>query len=88
MEKLSRDELRDWLCKEVASLLDTHPEEIDLQRPLGEQGLDSVDAVGLTGELEDLLGIELDPTLAFEYPSIEALVEHLGTLKPGTEQEH
>ena len=77
METLNQTQLQTWLQTHVAELLDRKPDEIDIDRPLGEQGLDSVDAVGLTGELEDLLGLELDPTLAFEHPSISALVKHL-----------
>ena len=77
METMSREQLQAWLQNHVAEVLEMKAEEIDLERPLGEQGLDSVDAVGLTGELEDLLDRELEPTLAFEYPSINALAKYL-----------
>jgi len=77
MESINASDLTRWLQQQVASLLQTEPQNIDLERPLAEQGLDSVDAVGLTGELEAYLGIDLDPTLAFEYPSLSRLVAYL-----------
>ena len=46
---------------------------IDLATPLMYLGLDSIQAVELSGELEALVGRELPPTLLFEHPTIEAL---------------
>jgi acyl-CoA synthetase (AMP-forming)/AMP-acid ligase II len=40
-------------------------------------GLDSSAAVGLTGDLEDWLETEIDPTLLYDYPTVEAIVKHL-----------
>lgn len=31
----------------------------------------------MRGDLEDCLGCEIDPTLVYDYPKIEALVQHL-----------
>jgi acyl carrier protein len=39
--------------------------------------LDSAAAVGMTGELADWLDHEMDPTLLYDYPTIESLVQYL-----------
>lgn len=77
MDRLNATETLQWLQQEVAQLLATHPEQVDPDRPLTEQGLDSADAVGLSGDLEAHLQIELDPTLIFEYPTLRQLVDYL-----------
>jgi acyl carrier protein len=40
-------------------------------------GLDSADHVELTGVIEDYLQVKVEPTLAFDYPTINALVDFL-----------
>ncbi|MEL6606584.1 MAG: acyl carrier protein, partial [Cyanobacteria bacterium J06614_10] len=40
-------------------------------------GLDSSAAIGLTGDLEDWLGQSVDPTLLYDYPTVDALVAYL-----------
>src|SRR5207249_2733002 len=40
-------------------------------------GLGSLQAVGLAGDLQEWLGRPLSPTLVYEYPTIEALAQHL-----------
>lgn len=72
-------DIQDWIVSYLAELLETDPEEVNVTIPFDRYGLDSSAAVGLTGDLEDWLGmgIELDPTLLYDYPTIEALVKHL-----------
>src|SRR5207249_4393273 len=57
--------------------LNVQPSRIDVREPLAHYGLDSVQAVSMAGELEDWLGRSLSPTLAYDYPSIHALAQHL-----------
>ena len=45
--------------------------------PFDRYGLDSSAAIGMIGDLENWIGIELDPTLPYDYPSIETLAQHL-----------
>ncbi|MEO1374971.1 MAG: acyl carrier protein [Cyanobacteria bacterium J06635_10] len=59
--------------------MEIKPSEIDVTIPFDRYGLDSSAAVSMTGDLEDWLGYELDPTLIYDYPTIEALVEHLSS---------
>lgn len=70
-------EIQDWIASYLAELLEIEPDEVDVTIPFDRYGLDSSAAVGLTGDLEDWLGRELDPTLLYDYPTVEALVQHL-----------
>ncbi|MBX2866034.1 MAG: acyl carrier protein [Leptolyngbyaceae cyanobacterium MAG.088] len=73
----SGDDIKSWVVDYLADLLETDPDEIDVTVPFDRYGLDSSAAVGLTGELEDWLGEEVSPTLLYDYPTVESLVEHL-----------
>ncbi|HEY6423370.1 MAG TPA: acyl carrier protein [Pseudonocardiaceae bacterium] len=66
-----------WLTGKVASYLKVDPAEIDPSRPLAEYGLDSVYALTLCAEIEDDLGLVVEPTLAWDYPTVTALAGHL-----------
>ncbi|MEH2326484.1 MAG: acyl carrier protein [Nostoc sp.] len=70
-------EIQAWIVSYLADLLEVDSDEIEVTIPFDRYGLDSSAAVGLTGDLEDWLGCELDPTLLYDYPTVEALVKHL-----------
>ncbi len=70
-------DLRAWLVARIAATLRVDPAAIDDRAPLADLGLSSTDAVTLSGELEELLGRDLSPTLVYEHPSIAALADHL-----------
>lgn len=72
-------EIQAWIVSYLADLLEVDSEEIEVTIPFDRYGLDSSAAVGLTGDLEDWLGCELDPTLLYDYPTVEALVQHLNS---------
>ncbi|KLU04773.1 Long-chain-fatty-acid--CoA ligase [Rhodopirellula islandica] len=58
------------------------------ETPFAETGMDSLTAVELSSELEDWLGIELTPVLAFNYPTSSRLAAYLAeTLAGGPEQD-
>ncbi|MET0647635.1 MAG: beta-ketoacyl synthase N-terminal-like domain-containing protein [Pyrinomonadaceae bacterium] len=69
--------LRRWLCERVAAKLGVAPSAVDSREPFTRYGLESRDAVALSGELQELLGRPLPPTLVYDYPNIEALTAHL-----------
>lgn len=70
-------QIEDWLIARISDLAGVSPSEIDAEAPLSSLGLDSRDAVRLSGELEELLGRRFPPTLAYEYPTIRAIARHL-----------
>lgn len=70
-------EIEEWIVSYLADILEIEPDEIDSTIPFDCYGLDSTVVVGLTGDLEDWLEHKLDPTLLYNYPTIQALVQHL-----------
>jgi acyl carrier protein len=75
------DEICAWIVAYVTELLEVEPDAIDPTVPFESYGLDSSAVVGMTGELEDWLGQELDPTLIYDYPTINALSKYLAMEK-------
>src|SRR5258706_1678964 len=71
--------IQNWLGAKLAALLDAVPSAIDPSEPFASYGLESVDVVGLSGELEEWLERELPPTLLYDYPNIKSLAHHLAT---------
>ena len=74
---VSATEIQDWLVDYLADLLEIESDEVDVTVSFDRYGLDSSAAVGLTGDLEEWLGREVNPTLLYDYPTIETLVQHL-----------
>ena len=79
--------LQQWLCRWLAQRLRFSAAAIDPGKAFADYGVDSVMAVELAQELETLLHLPqpLDATLAWNFPTIEALAGHLVTLMPQVE---
>ncbi|WP_329110176.1 amino acid adenylation domain-containing protein [Micromonospora sp. NBC_01699] len=58
------------------------PEEIPVDRPLGEAGFDSVGFTRLAMALRTRFGIALAPTVFYAYPALTALAAHLADRHP------
>ena len=71
-------EIQEWLVNYLAEFLEVETEAIDISRSFDEYALNSSTAIYLTGELEEWLGSELEPTLIYEYSTIKELSEYLG----------
>jgi myxalamid-type polyketide synthase MxaE and MxaD len=75
----------------VGQTLKLAPGRIDRSRALGSMGLSSLLAMELRNRLEAALGRSLPASLAFNYPTVAALVDHLaggGAPKPRVESAH
>lgn len=85
--RLTVDAVRSWLTERVAHYLERAPDRLDPDAKLVGYGLDSVYALTLCGDIEDEYGLEVDPTLAWDYPTLnaiaEVLVEHLSRSSAG-----
>ncbi len=68
-----RGEIEAWLVERVAEACGLPAERVGRRAPFASFGLDSVEAVGIVGELEEWLGESLAATALFEYPTIQAL---------------
>ena len=71
-----------WLATQIAARLGINVADIDTSQPFAHYGLDSVQAVNLTGDMEIWLDRSLSPTLIWDYPNIEALSLHLAAQSP------
>jgi len=70
-------EIQHWIVAYLAELLGVDSDAVDVKIPFDRYGLDSSAAIGMTGELEDWLGYSIDPTLIYDYPTIESFAQHL-----------
>ena len=71
------EEIQAWIVDWVAEELNITAAEISVEEPFVDLGMGSRQAVMLTGELEDWLVTTIDPSLAWEYPTIAKLSQHL-----------
>ncbi len=70
--------LRELVLTEVARVLGhASPSEVDTSRSMADLGFDSLTAVELRNRLAAATGLRLAATVAFDHPSIPALVTHL-----------
>jgi len=65
------EEIQEWMVNYLANVLEMSADKIDVTVPFDDFALDSATAIGMTGELEDWLGKPVDPTLVYDYPTIE-----------------
>lgn len=72
--------IQQWLITKISEKVSLSSQEIEVDEPFASYGLDSVQAVRLSAELEDWLGYKLEPTLAYDYPSIALLSQYLANL--------
>ncbi|UVO13601.1 type I polyketide synthase [Mycobacterium sp. SVM_VP21] len=80
----SAAEISAWLIERLSQDLELPLAEIDPAKPFAFYGLDSIHAVRLSSALEQWLSIELAPTIAYEYPSIDILSAHLARVAAKT----
>ncbi|MER5769820.1 acyl carrier protein [Streptomyces sp. NPDC001985] len=76
------EELRAWLTERVAEYA-RYDGEIRHEVPFAEYGLDSVYALAMCGDIEDHLGIEADPTIMWDHPTIVSLADALLAARAG-----
>lgn len=76
-ERHTEQEVKEWLVMMLADLLQRQPNEINTHTTFNRYGLDSSAAVGITDSLGTWLGHQLDPTLLYDYPTIDMVGRHL-----------
>ncbi|EOM76632.1 acyltransferase domain-containing protein [Rhodococcus rhodnii] len=70
-------QLREWLRNWVAEVTGQPASAITDDRPMEEFGLSSRDAVALSGEIEELVGVTLTATVAYQHPTIASLAQRI-----------
>lgn len=76
----SAEQIQNWLVSYMANILDITTDQVDITMLFDEYGLDSSVIIGMIGDLETWLGCNLDPTLVYDYSTIEDLAEHLNSV--------
>ena len=71
-------EIEAWLVSYLADLLGTAPDRVSTRISFSRYGLDSSASIAMASALSDWLGREVDPTINYSYPTIDALARHLG----------
>jgi acyl carrier protein len=61
----------------IAEALSIKVEQIPLDADVEQFGLNSAVVVSLIGDLEDWLGIELSPSILYEYPTVRSVSQYL-----------
>jgi acyl carrier protein len=51
--------------------------DIQPDRPFADYGLDSVYALSMCGEIEEHTGIDIDPAMIWDHPTVNALTDAL-----------
>jgi acyl carrier protein len=74
-EPPTEEAIRSWLITNIASVVNMDPSSIDVQQTFDNYGLDSLQAVSLSGDLETWLSREISPTV--DYPTVEQLARYL-----------
>jgi acyl carrier protein len=73
----STKEIESWLTSYLANLLNLPETEIDRTVTFEQFGLDSAAAVAMTGDLARWLEWDLDPNVATQHRTVEALASYI-----------
>jgi len=71
------DEIEAVIVEHIVKSTGLAVSEIDRTRRFDHYGLDSMDAVSMIGDLEDLVGRPLSAALPYHYPTVDALARRL-----------
>ena len=72
-----KDKIQKRIVTELNTLLAINEKDIDLKKPFSDYGLDSVQLVSLSGAIAEELNAEIEPTIMWEYPTIEEMINFL-----------
>ena len=72
-----RELLETHVCAQISQILGFAPGELDRRTGFFDLGLDSLTAMELKNRLEASLGYSLPSTLAFDYPTVDRLLDYL-----------
>ena len=75
---MADESLRAWLVDAVAGYVGLPSSRVGTEVALRSLGFDSVHAMGLCVDIEERWGVLVEPTLAWDFPTIDAIVAHLG----------
>jgi len=71
------EKVRSGLIHSISQQLKVKAEDIDVESELSEFGFDSISLTAFGDTLNDVYGLELSPTIFFEYPTVQGFAEYL-----------
>jgi acyl carrier protein len=77
---MQKSEIEQFITSKLRDTFEINIESFDKSQTFEAYGIDSISAVRMVGELEDLMDMELSSTLLWEYNSIEKLTAYLSQL--------
>ena len=81
------DSFQHWIKQWVAAKLGRDVRSIDPRQSFDDSGMDSLSAVEFAHDLSTMIGTQIDETIVWNYPTIEALAAHLAN-QNGTGEEN
>lgn len=76
-QAFDKNQLINEIAEFLGSVVPEFCKDSHLDTSFSRLGLDSAQHVQLTSIVENNMNIEVEPTLAFDYPTINALINHL-----------
>ncbi|MEE4492736.1 SDR family NAD(P)-dependent oxidoreductase [Streptomyces sp. BE230] len=77
VSEVSVSEVSGLILAAVADRTGSPQDRLDVRARFSELGLDSLAVTSLTREIGEVIGLDLPPTLAWEYPTVEALAQYV-----------
>ena len=74
-----------WLAEWLVVRAGVAPDDVELDKPFADYGLDSMTAVELSGEIEDWSGVELTPIVAWNHPTVAKMSSFIASELIGTQ---
>lgn len=74
---MTNEQLTNWFKEKIAEESGTPIENISINQTFDNFNLDSLSTVTLAYDLEMELGLDIDPTIFYEFDTIEKLVEKI-----------
>lgn len=75
--EMSTQDIQSWVRARVAFYLERSEPDIDPDLPFMDLGLDSVYAMTLSGEIEEEYGLVVEPTVAWDHPTVNQMTGYL-----------
>lgn len=79
VELRTETSIQEWLVTRIAGIAQIPAEEVDMDRPFAEFGMDSMQLFELSGDLQKFLGHDVSEIVAWDYPTIAKLSSYLSS---------
>lgn len=77
MASMTSEQMSAWLRERIARDIDQDPDSVDPTATFDRLGIDSLALLGVIGDLAGELDLEIETSVLFDHPSIQALSKHL-----------